>query len=55
LDAKYLYYLGMSHLKADEKLESQEALGQALAAGLADPLASEARRGLAELEKGVNE
>ena len=55
LDAKYLYYLGMSHLKADEKLQSQEALGQALAAGLADPLASEAKRVLAELEKGVNE
>jgi tetratricopeptide (TPR) repeat protein len=54
LDAKYLYYLGMSHLKAGEKLQSQEALGQALAAGLADPLASEAKRVLAELEEGVN-
>ena len=51
LDAKYLYYLGMSHLKADEKLQSREALRQALAAGLPDPLASEAKSVLAELEK----
>ena len=55
LDAKYLYYLGMSLLKADEKLQSREALGQALAAGLPDPLASEAKRVLAELDKEVNE
>ena len=54
LDAKYLYYLGMSHLKADEKLESREALRQALAAGLPDPLASEAKSVLADLDKRVN-
>ena len=51
LDAKYLYYLGMSHLKANEKPQSREALRQALAAGLPDPLASEAKSALAELEK----
>ena len=51
LDAKHLYYLGMSYLKADEKLQSQEALRQALAAGLPDPLASETKSVLAELEK----
>ena len=51
LDAKYLYYLGMSHLKAKDKIQSREALDQALAAGLQDPLASEARSVLAELEK----
>jgi Flp pilus assembly protein TadD len=51
LDAKYLYYLGMSHWKADEKLQSREALRQALAAGLPDPLASEAKSVLADLEK----
>ena len=51
LDAKYLYYLGMSHLKTNQKVKSREALDQALAAGLQDPLASEAKSTLAELEK----
>ena len=51
LDAKYLYFLGMSHLKANERPQSQEALRHALAAGLLDPLASEAKSVLAELEK----
>ena len=51
LDAKYLYYLGMSHLKANQKSQSREALDQALAAGLQDPLAADARRVLIELEK----
>jgi Flp pilus assembly protein TadD len=51
LDAKLLYYLGMSHLKANEKAESREALRQALATGLPDPLASQAKSALAELEK----
>ena len=51
LDAKSLYYLGMSQLKANEKQQSREALQGALAAGLPDPLASEARNALAELEK----
>ena len=51
LDAKSLYYLGMSHLKANEKPQSREALRQALAAGLQDPLASDAKAALAELEK----
>jgi tetratricopeptide (TPR) repeat protein len=51
LDAKYLYYLGMSHLKTNQKAQSREALDQALAAGLQDPLASEAKSVLAELEK----
>jgi Flp pilus assembly protein TadD len=49
LDAKYLYYLGMSHLKAKDKIQSREALEQALAAGLEDPLAKEARRAISEL------
>jgi hypothetical protein len=41
----------MSHLKTHQKAQSREALDQALAAGLQDPLASEAKRVLAELEK----
>ena len=51
LNAKYLYYLGMSHLKANEKQQSRQALQAALEAGLPDPLASEANSALTELEK----
>ena len=51
LDAKYLYYLGMSHLKAKDKIQSREALDQALAAGLEDPLAADARRAINELDQ----
>jgi hypothetical protein len=50
LDAKSLYYLGMSHLRANEKQQSREALQEAVAAGLPDPLASEASA-LVELKK----
>ena len=51
LDAKYLYYLGMSHLKAKDKTQSREALDQALAAGLKDPLATDARRAINGLDQ----
>jgi tetratricopeptide (TPR) repeat protein len=51
LDAEALYYLGMSHLKGNDKQQSRQALHQALAAGLLDPLALEAKSVLAELEK----
>jgi tetratricopeptide (TPR) repeat protein len=48
LDANGLYYLGMSHLEAKQKPQAREALERALAAGLQEPLASEAKRLLAE-------
>jgi tetratricopeptide (TPR) repeat protein len=48
LDAKGLYYLGMSHLEAKQGPQAREALERALAAGLQEPLASEAKRLLAE-------
>jgi tetratricopeptide (TPR) repeat protein len=48
LDAKGLYYLGKSHLEAKQKPQAREALERALAAGLQEPLASEAKRLLAE-------
>jgi tetratricopeptide (TPR) repeat protein len=51
LDADALFYLGMSQLQTREKAEAQGALNQALSAGLQDPLASEARRALADLER----
>ncbi|HEY5814692.1 MAG TPA: hypothetical protein VIT23_18815, partial [Terrimicrobiaceae bacterium] len=50
LDAQDLYYLGMSQLKGKDKIQSRETLSQALSAGLQNPLATEARRVLAELE-----
>ena len=46
-----VYYPGMSHWQFNNKHQSREALRQALAAGLPDPLALEARSVLAGLEK----
>jgi tetratricopeptide (TPR) repeat protein len=48
LDAKALYYLGVSQLQLKQKPQAQEALERSLAAGLQEPLASEAKRLLAE-------
>ncbi len=51
LDAKGLFYLGLAQWKNKEKEPSQETLKQALAAGLAEPQATEAKNALAELAK----
>ena len=51
LNGKYLYILGMSHLEAKDKRRSREALDKALATGLPEPLAEEARRAITELEQ----
>ena len=48
LDAKALYYLGVSQLQLKQEPQAKEALERALAAGLQEPLASEAKRLLAE-------
>jgi uncharacterized protein HemY len=48
LDAAGLYYLGMSHLELKQKPQAKQDLERALAAGLREPLASEAKRLLAE-------
>lgn len=48
LDAKGLYYLGISHLQLKQEPQAKEALEGALAAGLEEPLASDAKRLLAE-------
>jgi len=48
LDAKGLYYLGASQMQNKQKIQAQEALEKSLATGLSEPLASEARRLLAE-------
>jgi len=51
LDADSLFYLGMSQLQARQKTEAQGLLNQALVAGLHEPLATEAKRALADLQR----
>ncbi len=51
LDAKSLYYLGKSLLAADDKSQGKEALEKALAASLEEPLATDAKQALEELQK----
>jgi tetratricopeptide (TPR) repeat protein len=51
LDAEALYYLGMSHWRVKEHTKSEEALQRALAAGLPEPLSSDAKRVLTELRQ----
>ncbi len=51
LDANSLFYLGMSQLQARQKAEAQGVLNQALVAGLQEPLATEAKRALANLQR----
>jgi tetratricopeptide (TPR) repeat protein len=51
LDADSLFYLGMSQLQARQKAEAQGVLNQALVAGLQEPLATEAKRALTDLQR----
>jgi tetratricopeptide (TPR) repeat protein len=51
LDANSLFYLGMSQLQARQTAEARGALNQALAGGLEEPLATEAKRALADMQK----
>jgi tetratricopeptide (TPR) repeat protein len=51
LDANSLFYLGMSQLQANQKTEARGVLNQALVAGLQEPLATEAKRALADIQK----
>ncbi len=51
LDAKHLYYLGVCSFQTKHSLEARQALDQALANGLQDPFASDARRVLADLAR----
>ena len=51
LDAKGLYYLGLSLLQAKQPAAATKALQEALDAGLPTPLSEEARRSLAQLKK----
>ena len=51
LDADSLFYLGMSQLQASQKTEARGVLNQVLVAGLQEPLATEAKRALADLQR----
>lgn len=51
LDAKGLYYQGRCQIKDGDAQAGQASLEQALAAGLTDPLAAEARTAIEELAK----
>jgi tetratricopeptide (TPR) repeat protein len=51
LDPLSLFYLGMSRLQLGQKPEGKETLERALAAGIQDPFAQQAKQKLAELEK----
>jgi tetratricopeptide (TPR) repeat protein len=50
LPPKDLYYLGMAQLQTKQDAKGRESLERALAAGLKDPLAQEAKQRLAELQ-----
>ena len=51
LDAKGLFYLGLSLLEAKQPAAAMKALQEALDAGLSPPLSEEARRSFAKLKK----
>jgi tetratricopeptide (TPR) repeat protein len=51
LDANSLFYLGMSQLQARQKTEARGVLSQALADGLQEPFATEAKRALADVDR----
>jgi tetratricopeptide (TPR) repeat protein len=51
LSANSLFYLGMSQLQTRQKTEARDVLNQALMGGLQEPLASEARHALTDLQR----
>jgi uncharacterized protein HemY len=51
LGADSLFYLGMSQLQARQRTEARGALNEALTDGLQEPLATEAKRALADLQR----
>jgi tetratricopeptide (TPR) repeat protein len=50
IDAKSLFYLGLSYAHDHQKPQAGETLKRALAAGLPEPLATEAKQAIAELQ-----
>jgi hypothetical protein len=55
LDAKALYYLGMSQLQLRSTEESRSALSRAIAAGLQEPLLTSAKQALDAMSKAAGD
>ncbi len=51
LNAKALFFLGMSQLQTKRELEGRQTLERALAAALEEPLATEARQAIKGLQE----
>src|SRR5205823_7111100 len=55
LDGKSLFMLGMAHLELGRKTEAKKVLDQALAAGIPDDLAKQAKDTMVELDKAADQ
>jgi len=55
LDGKSLFMLGMAHLRLGHKTEAKKILDRALAAGIPDDLAKQAKDAMVELDKAVDQ
>ncbi|PYM11025.1 MAG: hypothetical protein DMF15_00080, partial [Verrucomicrobia bacterium] len=55
LDGKSLFMLGMAHLRLGHKTEAKKILDRALAAGIPDDLAKQAKDAMVELDKAADQ
>jgi tetratricopeptide (TPR) repeat protein len=55
LDGKSLFLLGMAHVQLGHKSEARKVLDQALAGGISDDLAKQAKDAIVELDKATNQ
>jgi uncharacterized protein HemY len=55
LDGKSLFTLGMAHLQLGHKTEAKKILDRALAAGIPDDLAKQAKDAIVELDKAADQ
>ena len=55
LDGKSLFMLGMAHLKLGHKTDARKVLDQAVAVGVPDDLAKQAKDAIVELDKAADQ
>src|SRR5947207_9206684 len=55
LEGKSLFMLGMAHLKLGHKADARKVLDQAVAAGIPDDLAKQAKDAIVELDKAADQ
>jgi len=55
LDGKSLFLLGMAHLQLGHKSEARRVLDQALAGGISDDLAKQAKDAIVELDQAAEQ